>query len=187
MGRQQVVELIPALRAFARTFCRNPEDADDLVQETLLRAIAHYDQYSEGTRLKSWLFTIMRYTFSTTYRKREREVVGLAQSMLDSLVSQPEQEWSVRSRDVYEALQRLPVQYREVLVLVVVMGESYEDTAIMCGCAIGTVKSRMNRARQRLKQELGEVDIDIDDDADMPSDDRPSMRNGSDAVHLLGR
>src|SRR5690606_29843744 len=65
MSRDQVVELIPALRAFARTFCPHPEDADDLVQETLTRAIANLDQFSEGTRLKSWLFTIMRNTFST--------------------------------------------------------------------------------------------------------------------------
>lgn len=157
MGREQVVELIPALRAFARTFCPHPNDADDLVQETLMRAIASFDQFTEGTRLKSWLFTIMRNTFSTKYRKGERETVGVPPNVLESLVTQPHQEWGVRSREVYGALMRLPESYREVLVLVVVLGESYEDTAALCGCAVGTVKSRMNRARQRLREELGEA------------------------------
>ncbi|MBR0557065.1 sigma-70 family RNA polymerase sigma factor [Ciceribacter sp. L1K23] len=158
MGREQVVELIPALRAFARFFCPHPEDADDLVQETLTRAIANFDQYTEGTRLKSWLFTIMRNTFSTKYRKSGREMVGMPQGMLESLVIAPGQEWSARGKEVYAALMRLPEAYREVLVMVVILGESYEDTAKACGCAVGTVKSRMNRARQRLKEEMGEDD-----------------------------
>lgn len=157
MGREQVVELIPGLRAFARTFCHHPNDADDLVQETLMRAIASFDQFTEGTRLKSWLFTIMRNTFSTKYRKGERETVGVPPNVLESLVTQPHQEWGVRSREVHAALMRLPESYREVLTLVVVLGESYEDTAAMCGCAVGTVKSRMNRARQRLREEMGEA------------------------------
>lgn len=159
MAKEQVVELIPALRAFARTLCKTAEDADDLVQETLVRAIGSFDQFTEGTRLKSWLFTIMRNTFSTRYRKREREVIGVPPGMLETLSSQPEQEWVARTKEVHAALMRLPQQYREVLVLVVMMGESYEDAAETCGCAVGTIKSRMNRARQRLKEELGERDI----------------------------
>lgn len=156
MSKEQVVELIPALRAFARTFCYHPHDADDLVQETLTRAIASFDQFSEGTRLKSWLFTIMRNTFNTTYRKRQRESVGMPQSVLATLVVQPDQEWSVRSKEFHAALMRLPENHREVIMMVSVLGESYEDTAAVCGCAVGTVKSRMNRARQRLREELGE-------------------------------
>lgn len=157
MGREKVIEQIPALRAFARTFCHHPNDADDLVQETLMRAIASFDQFAEGTRLKSWLFTIMRNTFNTKYRKGAREIVGLPPNVLESLVTQPQQEWGARSREVHAALMRLPESYREVLVLVVIVGESYEDTAALCGCAIGTVKSRMNRARERLREEMGEA------------------------------
>lgn len=182
MSREQVVELIPALRAFARTFCSHPEDADDLVQETLTRAIASYDQFSEGTRLKSWLFTIMRNTFSTRYRKREREMVGVPPGMLDALSSEPDQEWSARSKEVHKALLRLPQQYREVLVMVVMMGESYEDAAEVCGCAIGTIKSRMNRARQRLKEELGEAD-----DYGMPAEKPPAAHRPPAAQDGKGR
>jgi RNA polymerase sigma factor (sigma-70 family) len=159
MARDDIVALIPALRAFAWTFCSNSDDADDLVQETLVRAIKSFDQYSEGTRLKSWLFTIMRNTFSTRYRKREREMVGIPQGMLDNLTTPPPQEWTVHAKEVYAALMRIPRQYRTVLILVVLMNESYEDVAKICGCKVGTVKSRMNRARQRLKEELGETDM----------------------------
>lgn len=169
MAREEIVALIPALRAFAWTFCSNPEDADDLVQETLVRAINSFDQYSEGTRLKSWLFTIMRNTFSTRYRKRERESIGIPQGMLDNLTTPATQEWSVHAREVYAALMRIPLQYRNVLILVVLMNESYEDVAKIYGCKVGTIKSRMNRARQRLKEELGEVDGD-----DTPSSAGPS-------------
>lgn len=169
MAREEIVALIPALRAFAWTFCSNPEDADDLVQETLVRAINSFDQYSEGTRLKSWLFTIMRNTFSTRYRKRERESIGIPQGMLDNLTTPATQEWSVHAREVYAALMRIPLQYRNVLILVVLMNESYEDVAKIYGCKVGTIKSRMNRARQRLKEELGEVDGD-----DIPSSAGPS-------------
>ncbi|SOC81886.1 RNA polymerase sigma-70 factor, ECF subfamily [Ensifer adhaerens] len=157
MSREQVVELIPALRAFARILCPQPENADDLVQETLIKAIANINQYTEGTRLKSWLFTIMRNTFNTRYRKREREVIGLPPDSVNTLVTAPDQEWSARAKEVYAALMRLPDQYREILVLIVIQGESYEDAAVICDCAVGTVKSRLNRARQRLKEEMGEI------------------------------
>lgn len=159
MAREEIVELIPALRAFAWTFCSNPEDADDLVQETLVRAINSFDQYNEGTRLKSWLFTIMRNTFSTRYRKRKRETVGIPDGMLNTLTTPATQEWSAHARDVYSALMRIPLQYRNVLILVVLMNETYEDVAKIYGCRVGTIKSRMSRARQRLKEELGEVAI----------------------------
>ncbi|MET3615032.1 RNA polymerase sigma-70 factor (ECF subfamily) [Rhizobium aquaticum] len=157
MSREQVVELIPALRAFARILCPQPENADDLVQETLIKAIANLNQYTEGTRLKSWLFTIMRNTFNTRYRKREREVIGLPPDSTNTLVTQPDQEWSARAKEVYTALMRLPDRYREILVLIVIQGESYEDAAVICDCAVGTVKSRLNRARQRLREEMGEA------------------------------
>jgi len=155
-GAESVVEIIPALRAFARTFCRDANDADDLVQETLTKAIANLDKFQEGTRLKSWLFTIMRNTFYTHIKVTTREAPGDA----DCISIQPSvaagQEWSVRSREVRDAIERLPPSHREVLVLIGVLGISYEETADICGCAMGTIKSRLNRARASVVEMLGE-------------------------------
>lgn len=154
--RADVVALLPALRAFARTFCKNPNDADDLVQETMLKGIANLDKFKPGTRLKSWLFTIMRNTFYTQIRVRNRETPGEEDCVASTPQTDATQDWSVRGRELQDAISRLPQHYGEVLVLVLVLGESYEDTAEICGCATGTVKSRVNRARQLLLEELGE-------------------------------
>lgn len=150
-----VVEVIPALRAFARTFCRDPHDADDLVQETLAKAIANLDKFEDGTRLKSWLFTIMRNTFYSRIRITNREVLGAADNLPEPAVAAT-QEWSMRGLEVREAVERLPPNYREVLVLIGVLGMSYEETAVICGCAMGTIKSRLNRARASVLEMLGE-------------------------------
>lgn len=155
--RDQIAELIPAMRAFARTFYRNKDDADDLVQDTLLKGLAKAHLFTPGTNLKSWLFTIMRNTFYTRILKETREAPGAA----DCVSSRPKldatQEWSMRGREIYSALQKLPETQREVIVLVAVFGISYEEAAQICNCAMGTVKSRLNRARVRLLAELGET------------------------------
>ena len=147
--RSEVVLLIPALRAFARTFCPRPEDADDLVQETLIKALANIDSFEPGTRLKSWMFTIMCNTFCTRFKRLSRGDVGLMEDMAERLMTQP--------NEVRRALSRLPHHHREILILIVMLGERYEDAAAICGCKIGTVKSRLNRARRQLRQELGEA------------------------------
>jgi RNA polymerase sigma-70 factor (ECF subfamily) len=151
-----IVDLIPALRAFARTFCRNPDDADDLVQETLMKGIANIDKFEPGTRMKSWLFTIMRNTHYTRAKIAARESPGLLDCASSRTVSEPSQEWSMQSIEVRDAINRLPTHHREVLVLIGVLGVSYEETAEICGCAVGTVKSRLNRARLGLLEHLGE-------------------------------
>lgn len=151
----EVVELIPALRAFARTLCRSPADADDLVQETLAKAIANLDRFEPGTRLKSWLFTIMRNTFLTGIARSRRETTGLDVEDAGTGPDAP-QEWSAQVREVRAAISRLPQAQREVLVLVGMLGVSYEEAARICACAIGTVKSRLSRARAALLEELGE-------------------------------
>ncbi|CDX11825.1 RNA polymerase, sigma-24 subunit, ECF subfamily (fragment) [Mesorhizobium plurifarium] len=155
-GEISVVDLIPALRAFARTFCRVPDDADDLVQETLTKGLANQDKFEPGTRLKSWLFTIMRNTHFTRIKAAARETPGLLECASSRPISEPSQEWSVQSREVHQAIQKLPSQQREVLMLIGVLGVSYEETAEICGCAIGTVKSRLNRARAGVLESLGE-------------------------------
>jgi RNA polymerase sigma factor (sigma-70 family) len=154
--RSSIVALIPALRAFARTFCRDVTEADDLVQETLTKGLANLDKFEPGTRMKSWLFTIMRNTFYTRAKARRREAPGLTDCASGQLVSQATQEWSVRSREVHEAINRLPPAKREVLVLVGVLGVSYEEAAEICHCSVGTVKSRLNRARASVLAFLGE-------------------------------
>ena len=154
--REELVKLIPALRAFARTFYRSATDADDLVQETLTKALASIHQFRPGTSMKSWLFTIMRNTFYTRVRVAAREAPGAADCVSTKPAVDPTQEWSARGRELQEALYRLPQQQREILVLVGIAGVTYEDAAAICGCAMGTVKSRLNRARLRLLEELGE-------------------------------
>lgn len=156
VARDDIVKLIPALRAFARTFCREPGDADDLVQETLVKALGNLDKFTPGTKLKSWLFTIMRNTFYTRVKVSKREVPGLENCASEALSLDATQEWSARAREVEVAFNKLGDQYREILTLVVVLGESYETAAEICDCAIGTVKSRLNRARRQLLVELGE-------------------------------
>ncbi|MBN9071202.1 MAG: sigma-70 family RNA polymerase sigma factor [Rhizobiales bacterium] len=151
-----MVDLIPALRAFARTFCRSTHDADDLVQETLLKGIANIDKFEPGTRMKSWLFTIMRNTHYTRAKIATREAPGLRECASPQVAMEPPQEWSMKSLEVQDAINGLPPRQREVLMLIGVLGVSYEETAEICGCAIGTVKSRLNRARLGLLEHLGE-------------------------------
>lgn len=154
--RAEIVQLIPALRAFARTFYRETNEADDLVQETLMRALASLHQFRPGTSMKSWLFTIMRNAFYTRIRVEAREAPGASECASLRPSSDPTQEWSARGREIEQAIQRMPAQQREVLMLIGVLGVSYNEAAEICGCAIGTIKSRLSRARLRLLAELGE-------------------------------
>ncbi|MFG1402621.1 sigma-70 family RNA polymerase sigma factor [Xanthobacter sediminis] len=153
--RMQVLEFLPALRAFARSLTRNRTEADDLVQETLLKALANIDRFDPGTNLRAWLFTILRNTYYTDMRKRRRENEGLsALAQQDGNVG-PSQEWSMTLQSLQEALGHLPDDQREALVLVGAAGLSYEEAAEVCGCALGTIKSRVNRARAKLLVLMG--------------------------------
>ncbi|TWB46788.1 RNA polymerase sigma-70 factor (ECF subfamily) [Rhizobium sp. ERR 922] len=154
--QNEIVELIPALRAFARSFHRNASDADDLVQETLAKALANLNQFDRGTRLKSWLFTIMRNTFCTKFRIARREAPGIKKCVSGTGVAPPSQEWAIRAKEMEEACNLLPEPYRVVLEYVVIEGRSYDAAAEKFGCAIGTVKSRLSRARQQLAAHLDE-------------------------------
>jgi len=149
-------DLIPALRAFARTFCRNSVDADDLVQETLMKGIAAVGSFQPGTNLKSWLFTIMRNTFYTRAKLARRESPGLADCASARPTMPASQDWSQRGREIAQAIDELPEDQRQVIMLIGVLGVSYDDAATICHCAIGTIKSRLNRARARLLHNLGE-------------------------------
>ena len=145
---------------FARSLLRNHVGADDLLQNTLLRAWRSRASFAPGTNLEAWLFTIMRNTFCTRFKKSSRETVGLPEGVASRLTSEASQEWTVQADEVRRALNRLPEHHREMLVLIDMLGERYEDPAEICGCAVGTVKSRLSRARQQLRRELGETGTD---------------------------
>lgn len=148
--RELIIEMMPSLRAFARSLTRNASEADDLVQETLLRALASLHQFRPGTNMKAWLFRIERNVFYTNYRKRHRECTVLAREVEDIPWVDAPQEWSVKARAMENALAKLPHDQREALMLVSGTGLSYEEAAEICGCALGTIKSRVSRARTRL-------------------------------------
>jgi RNA polymerase sigma-70 factor, ECF subfamily len=150
--RDAVLAAVPSLRAFAISLCGNVDRADDLVQETLLRALANIDSFQPGTNMSAWLFTILRNHFRSEYRKRRREVEDGDGSYAETLKSQPEQHGRVEFEEFRTALAKLPPDQREALVLVGASGFSYEEAASICECAVGTIKSRVNRARTRLAE-----------------------------------
>jgi RNA polymerase sigma-70 factor (ECF subfamily) len=143
-----------SLRAFAVSLCGDRDRADDLVQETLFKAWNHLDSFKEGTNLKAWLFTILRNTYFSERRKRKREVEDADGKHAARLASRPAQLGHMEMRDFQDALSRLPDDQREALILVGAAGFSYEEAAEVSGCAVGTIKSRVNRARSRLAEML---------------------------------
>ena len=152
--RDALLAAVPSLRAFAISLSGNVDRADDLVQDTLVRAIANAHRFELGTNLNAWLFTILRNLFHSEYRKRRREVEDPDGAYAGRLTSQPEQGSRLDLEDFRVALATLPGEQREALLLVGASGFSYEETAAICGCAVGTVKSRVNRARTRLSAML---------------------------------
>lgn len=163
--RNSIVAQIPSLRAFAWSLSRNPYDADDLVQETLTKAWMHKDKFTPGTNLRAWLFTILRNTWYTAVTKRRREVPDEDGHHAATLTSPANQEWSVDLTTLQAALNTLPPEHREALVMVGGAGLSYEEAAEISGCALGTIKSRVNRARNRLARVM---DMDRAANSDEP-------------------
>ena len=145
--KDEMLATIPSLRAFAFSLCGNGDRADDLVQETLMKAWINQASFTQGTSMSAWLFTILRNVFYSEYRKRRREVEDAEGTMAARLVSVPEQNGHMDLQDLRTALQKLPPEQREALILVGGSGFAYEEAAQICGCALGTLKSRVNRAR----------------------------------------
>src|SRR6202007_874086 len=140
--RDDILASVPSLRAFAISLSGNGDRADDLVQETLLRALANIDSFQPGSNLPAWLFTILRNLFRSEYRKRRREVEDTDGSYAETLKSHPEQHSRVEFEEFRVALAKLPPDQREALLLVGATGFSYEEAAAICECAVGTIKSR---------------------------------------------
>jgi RNA polymerase sigma-70 factor (ECF subfamily) len=152
--RDDILATIPNLRAFAISLCGNVDNADDLVQETLVRALTHIDSFEPGTNLPAWLFTILRNLFRTEYRKRKREVEDNEGRFAATLKTRPEQNSRIEFKEFQQALAKIHPDQREALILVGASGFSYEEAAAICDCAVGTIKSRVNRARAKLAELL---------------------------------
>lgn len=150
--RDGLLAAVPNLRAFAISLTGDVVRADDLVQETLLRALSRQHLFEPGTNLPAWLFTILRNRFHSEYRKRRWEAEDPDDLRAGRIAVRPEQEARLEFDDLRAALMRLPPEQREALLLVGAQGLSYEETAAICGVAIGTVKSRVFRGRARLAE-----------------------------------
>lgn len=156
---------IPGLRAFAMSLSQNADRADDLVQETLVKAWDKQSSFQPGTNLKAWLFTILRNEFYSQMRKRGREVQDSDGLLTARLAVHPSQPGRLDLDDFRRALEQLPEDQREAIILIGASGFSYEEAAEICGCAVGTIKSRVSRARNRLQEILdisGEADYGPD-------------------------
>jgi RNA polymerase sigma-70 factor (ECF subfamily) len=156
---------IPSLRAFAVSLTQNSDKADDLVQETLVKAWDKHESFQMGTNLKAWLFTILRNEFYSQMRKRGREIQDSDGIMTERLAVHPSQHGMLDLEDFRHALEQLPEDQREAIILIGASGFSYEEAAEICNCAVGTIKSRVSRARNRLQEILnisGEADYGPD-------------------------
>ena len=153
--RQQLLASIPKLRAFALSLASHADHADDLVQETLMKAWNHQQSFQEGTNIKAWLFTILRNEYFSQLRKRKREVEDADGDYAAGVMTPGGQESQLDMADLRLALQQLPDDQREAVVLVGASGFSYQEVAEICRVPVGTVKSRVNRARTKLALLLG--------------------------------
>lgn len=176
----ELVDAIPNLRAFAASLCGDPHLADDLVQDTLFKAWSHRERYEEGSNIKAWLFTILRNTYFTHYRKSAREQLD-GDEIASSIAVAPSQLLETELRDVVILLQELPADRREALLLIAAEGFSYDQAAAISGCAVGTMKSRVNRARRQLVALLEGDDFDSSPDLQSPSllQSRPENRQST--------
>jgi RNA polymerase sigma-70 factor (ECF subfamily) len=148
--RMALVECIPHLRAFARSLTRNREQADDLVHDAAVRALTAERQFCPGTNFRAWIFTILRNLYYNRWREHRIRSALLADPVLAREQLGPPQEAILDIRDFKRAFWQLGQEQREALILVGASGMSYEEAAAICQCPVGTVKSRVSRARQQL-------------------------------------
>lgn len=152
--RDEMITHLPAMRAFAISLTRSRAAADDAVQDAVIKALTNFDKFEPGTNMRAWLFTILRNTYYSSKRKYHRETPDPDGIMSNSVAVKPDHDGRLQFTDFRRAFDKLSDDQREVLILVGASGFSYEETAEMTGVAIGTVKSRVNRARARLAELL---------------------------------
>lgn len=164
--RDGLLAAIPSLRGFAYSLVGRSDRADDLVQQAVTKAWASHQTFQPGTNQRAWLFTILRNEFYSEMRRRRREVEDADGAYSRNLAVHPAQHGHLDMGDMRIALEELPADQREALLLVAAGGFSYDEAAEICGVAVGTIKSRVNRARNRLTQLLQvEGDGDFGPDA----------------------
>ncbi len=152
--KRDLLATLPSLRAFAFSLSGRHDKADDLVQDTIMKAWAKQTSFELGTNIKAWLFTILRNEFYSQMRKRGREVQDSDGLFTERMAVHPEQFGHMDLADFKKALAKLPDDQREAVILIGASGFSYEEAAEICDCAIGTMKSRVSRARTRLQDLL---------------------------------
>lgn len=153
--RDALVGYLASLRAFAISLCRNMAAADDLVQDTIVKAWTNIDKFQPGTNMQAWLFTILRNTYFSSLRKTRREVADPDGIHAASLFTKPDHDGRLAFTDFRRAFDQLSAEHREVLILVGASGFTCDEASEMMGVAVGTVKSRTNRARKRLAELMG--------------------------------
>ena len=154
MITDDIVALLPDLRAFARFMCREREAADDLVQNTIVAALNKRDQFMPGTNLKAWMFTIMRNRFYSDLRTQRRRPAAIDTDSAPPLAAVDNPEASIAMKELSTALWQLSAQAREALILVGAGGFSYEEASRLCGCTVSALKVRVSRARKQLAKIL---------------------------------
>ncbi len=168
--RDELVDHLPALRAFALSLTRNGSVADDMVQDTVVKAWTNIEKFQVGTNMRAWLFTILRNTYYSSRRKLNREVSDGEGIFTESLAVKPSHDGHMQMTDFKKAFAQLSDEQREALILVGAIGFAYEEAAETCGVAVGTIKSRVNRGRKRLAELLHLSDdesLELTDDATM--------------------
>ena len=158
--RKAMLAALPSVRAFAMSLAHSPDQADDLVQDTLARALANIEKFEPGTNMGAWLFTILRNLFYSELRKTRHEIGDPDGTYAAHLRTAPDQDARCDFRDLRQALAKLSVEHREALILIGAEGLSYAEAAQVCGVAIGTMKSRVHRGRVHLAELLGVTTAD---------------------------
>lgn len=162
--RQELTDLIPHLRAFARSLCGNPTLADDVAQDAMLKAWKARYKFKPGSNLKAWTFTILRNQFYSIKRRSWR-ATSLDQEVAEqTIVANSNQEKVVELNELRRGLDSLKDDQREALILIGASGLSYEEAAEICGCAVGTIKSRVSRARKALEVIMETASFDTEAD-----------------------
>ena len=168
--REELIDHLPALRAFALSLTRNGATADDMVQDTVVKAWTNIEKFQVNTNMRAWLFTILRNTYYSSRRKLNREVADVDGAFTATLSVKPDHDGRMQMTDFKKAFETLPDEQREALILVGASGFSYEEAADMCKVAVGTIKSRANRGRAKLAEllQLGDNEpMELTDQATM--------------------
>jgi len=152
--KANLLEIIPSMRAFARSLTGNREIADDLIQDALVKAWCARETFATGTNLKAWVYTILRNQFFSDKRRSWRQASLDEDDAHQLPAAGAEQDWAIELSYVAWALKSLPYDQREALILTGVGGFSYEEVTRICNCAEGTVKSRVARGRKKLQSIL---------------------------------